>query len=110
LDVHPYLEYVENIADSESQPLPSLLRRTESYPSAGTLLSDHIAEPLKRNTQVFLKPTLQNNPYYLFAKHEEYKYIQCGIKKKGMKKYYDNMLKEENTALRFPSFKTGDGI
>jgi hypothetical protein len=41
---------------------------------------------------------------------EEYKYIQCVIKKKCMKTYFDQVLQEENSVLCFPWYNNGDGL
>jgi hypothetical protein len=34
----------------------------------------------------------------------------CGIKKKRTKTYYDNVLKQGNSALHFPNLRNGDGV
>jgi len=110
LDTFPYHEHIQNIADSESIPRPPHLLQTETDPGAGAPLSDSIAEPWERDAQGILKTNQQNNPYYPFAMCKEYKYIQGRINEKGMKTYYDNMLKEVNTALHCPTFNNGDGV
>jgi hypothetical protein len=109
LHTFPYLQHVENIAATESQPQPPL-PGTEIDLGAGAPLMDYIAEPWERDAQGCLETNVQSNPYYPFAMCEEYKYIQCGIKKKGVKTYYDNMLMEENTTLHFQSFQNGDVV
>jgi hypothetical protein len=109
LDGFPYVEHIEYIADLESKPPPPQ-PQTEIYSCAGPPLIDYIAETWERDAQGSLETNQQINPYYPFTTREQYKYIQCRMKKRGMKTYYDNVLKEENTALRFPSFRNGDGV
>jgi hypothetical protein len=85
LDVFPYLEHIDNIADSESQPPPPLVPPIEIYPGAGGLLSNYIAEPWGWDTHGCQEMNLQNNPYHPFVTCEEYNDIQGWIKQKGMK-------------------------
>jgi len=62
LDAVAYLEHLENVADSESQPPPPPPPQTETYPSAGVPLRDYIAEPWERNAQGCLQTNLHNYP------------------------------------------------
>jgi len=109
-DVFPYLEHIESITDSESQPPPPPLWYMQTYPSAGTPLSDYITPPWEGDTQSCLETTPQNNAYFQFVTRGEFRYIQCGMIMKGMKTYYDNGLKGENTALCFRTFKKWECI
>jgi hypothetical protein len=110
LDAFPYLEYNENIANSQTQPPPPPLPLTETFPCTVSPRSDYIAATCERDAYGCLETNIQNNPYYLFETREEFKYIQCVINQRCIKTYYDNLLKEENTPLHFRSFKNGDGI
>jgi hypothetical protein len=74
------------------------------------VLSDYIAEPEEHNVQGLLETKLQNKPYDPFTMCGGYKYIQCGMKKKGMKTYSDNVVMEGNTVLHIPSYKYRYGV
>jgi len=110
LDAFPQLEQVQYIADTDSQRMPPPLHRTETYPPSGSRLSDCFATPWESDAMRCLGTNLGMNPYFSLATHEQYKYIQYWPKKTGVKRYYDNVLKEEITTLYFPSINTGYGI
>ena len=59
----PDLEHVENIADSESQPLPPSLPRTDIISSTSAPLSDYIAELWEYGVQGCPETNLHNDHY-----------------------------------------------
>jgi len=110
LDQFRYFEYAENIAASMTyQARPPLLCK-ETFPGVWAPLTNYSAQLFEHNTQSFLERNWQNNSYYPFVMRQQYKYIQCGIRKKGVKMYYHNMRQEENPTLCFLSFKTEDWV
>ena len=110
LCAYPYIEHLENIEESTTDKTPPPQPWTETYPNAGAPLVDYIPQKSECDADGCLEDNLRNNPYYPFASQEEFCYVQCGIKKKGMKTYYDDVLREKNTGLHFPNFKNGDGV
>jgi hypothetical protein len=105
---YPSREHLEFLM--ETQPEPILEARIEIFPNAGAPLVGYQPQPWECDEDGNLEENLMNDPYFPFTTREEYKFVKRGIKKKGMKTYYDNVLKEENTGLRFPSFRNGGGI
>jgi hypothetical protein len=89
----PSLQYIENIADLDSRLSPPPQLWTEVFPDAGAPLSDYITEPWECDAEGCFGTRLQNNPYILFARYAEDNYVRSGMTKKGMKTYYDTVLK-----------------
>jgi len=109
-DQFSHLVYGETIADSGSQSLPSPLLRMESYPSTDAPLSNSIAVQWKCATQGCPGMNEEINHYYPSVTSQVCRYILCRNKKNCVNKYNDNVLKEENTPVDFPGFKSWNSI
>ena len=71
---------------------------------------DYIVKLWECDTQGCVETNLKNNPYYPYVRCAENQYIQCEIKKKGMKTYNNNVLKADTAAQHFRSFKKVHGV
>ena len=109
-DAYPYVEHLVSITEPTPVETPPPQPWTETYPNAGTPLVEYIPQQGECDADGCLEDNLRDNPYYPFVSREEFCYVQCGIKKKGMKTYYDDVLKEKNTGLHYPNFRNGDGV
>jgi len=110
MDAFLYMKHVVNMVDSESQPLPPAPLLTETSWGAAVLQSDYNTVQWECDTQGCFVTINQYHVYYPFATGEEKIYIHYGVVMQGMMTYYDQWLQEANIALRFQSFKNGDGV
>jgi len=105
LDMISDLEYLQIIADLESETPPPNVPQTEQLPAATAPQETTIAEQWQNDPHGFLQRNLQNNLYYLFGMREESKYLKHRIQKMGKKKYSDNVQQGRKHHSSFPKIQ-----